>query len=151
MNTTKFYTEIAKHMEKYNNHKEIRACSIGDYEEFYFVTIKGDFGLFIPKKQFIFDIDKIAPQGLTDFTRIINRQEVAELAERYEIIEQNKKQIQALRPIRTLNKSLEVWINTDYLKYFTSPIIKIVSPTDPVFIYEFGQLAGLIMPVRMPK
>jgi hypothetical protein len=148
MNTTKFYTEIAKHMEKYSRHKEMRACSVGDYEEFYFVTIKGDFGLFIPKKQFIFDIDKIAPQGLTNFTRIINRQEVAELAERYEIIIQNNKQIQKLH---TADSKIECWINTDYLKYFTCPIIKIVSPTDPVFIYEFGQLAGLIMPVRMPK
>ena len=64
------------------------------------------------------------------------------------IIVQNNKQIQKLR---TADTKIECWINADYLKYFTSPIIKIVSPVDPVFVYEFGFLAGIIMPVRMPK
>lgn len=148
MKTVKFYQDIAKHMEKYQNHKEVRACSVCEYEQTYFVTIKGFFGLFIPQKEFIFDIDKIAPQGMTDFTRIINKQENAELAEKYEIIMQNNSQIQLLK---TADEKIKCWINADYLKYFTSPIIKIVSSVDPVFIYEFGVLAGLIMPVRMPK
>ena len=148
MKTTKFYQEIAKHMEKYQNSKETRACTVGEYEQAYFITIKGDFGLFIPQKDFIFDIAKIAPQGLTDFTRIISKQNNADFAECYEIIVQNNKQIQKLR---TADAKIECWINADYLKYFTCPIIKIVSPVDPVFIYEFGVLAGIIMPVRMPK
>ena len=85
---------------------------------------------------------------MTDFTRIINKQENAELAEKYEIIMQNNSQTQLLK---TADEKIKCWINTDFLKYFTCPLIKIVSPVDPVFIYEFGQLAGIIMPVRMPK
>ena len=41
MKTVKFYQDIAKHMEKYQNHKEVRACSVCEYEQTYFVTIKG--------------------------------------------------------------------------------------------------------------
>lgn len=65
----------------------------------------------------------------------------------FENIIKNGKQIQVQKFINS-DLEIESIVNTDFLKYLDSFSVKFQKSCGPVFLYEDGELVGLVMPIK---
>lgn len=50
--------------------------------------------------------------------------------------------------IKSKEDNIKCLVNTKYLEYFDNCEFKVLEPDKPVFIYEYGLFAGLVLPIK---
>ena len=139
MKIKKVYDEIIK--ASLNNEKAI--IFLGKLEDKIAVSTDGFIMYFVPEKDFIFDIEKIL-RGRGRF----NAKELTKDEPKAKPISKTGEMAELLGKIAV--KIGDKWINEKFLKVFENPEFKTTDNyIEPIYVYEKGELVGLIMPIRV--
>ena len=139
MKIKKVYDEIIK--ASLNNEKAI--IFLGKLEDKIAVSTDGFIMYFVPEKDFIFDIEKIL-RGRGRF----NAKELTKDEPKAKPISKTGEMAELLGKIAV--KIGDKWVNEKYLKAFENPEFKTTDNyIEPIYVYEKGELVGLIMPIRV--
>lgn len=112
------------------------------------VSLDGFCVWLMEKKDFPFDCGVLL-QGKQpfDFKKVIPREGTPAILTK-DMVEKEVGIVQKLSD----GKSMEVWINTKFLKNFAKDVtFQVTGIKSGVLVYENGTLAGMIMPVNMKK
>lgn len=112
----------------------------------------------IPSKEFFLDVDMLQElkrpmklESIKQFLKNANEGETAALTgERRIIVDKNKKL--EVAKIQGEGEAF-AWVQAKYLKYFEDDGVtfKITAWKNPVYVYEFGELVAMVMPVRVEQ
>lgn len=139
MKIKKVYDEIIK--ASLNNEKAI--IHLGKIEDKIAISTDGFIMYFVPEKDFIFDAEKIL-RGRSKF----NANELTKDEPKAKPIGKTGEMKELLGKIAV--KIGDKWINEKFLKVFENPEFKTTDNyIEPIYVYEKGELVGLIMPIRV--
>lgn len=99
----------------------------------------------IPQDNFLIDLEKAFPgkTPISDPKKLLNDSDAVAAVKTNEVRCYEKYNV-----IKIKNENTHAWINVNYLKEFEANCtFKIVNEKSPVFIYEFEELTGIILPV----
>lgn len=143
MKLNKIYSDIIKSCLKDGN------ILLGFYEEKVFVSTDGYLGYFIPKNEFLLNIDILlngrnSSTIVDSFKESMKNSNEAHLTGDLKVIEDKK-----IKAVKIENSKTYAWVNEKYLVNFENATFKISSPISGVWVYEDEELVGLVMPVRV--
>ena len=113
------------------------------------ITCDGKVVYFIPVRLFPLDIEQmICGRCLFEFEKILKEPEKAEAAK----LTNEIRVLEKLKVQKLNSQNHEVWLNTDYLKYFSKDACFIIyGEKSPVKVYENHVLVGLVCPVKIKE
>lgn len=143
MKINKIMTDLLKLVDK----KKITSCAYGIQDDYIYFTPDGHRLFKIYDKLFLIDLSK----ALSDKTPLNNPKRMFNVDKTEEAYKTNElKVIDGSKGtlVKIESENSHAWINTDYLKDFDSECtFRISNHREPVFIYELGEVVGLILPV----
>lgn len=132
------------HDEVLKQHFKEGRILMGHFEDKIVVSPDGFKCYLVPEKDFVLDIDKIlAGRGKFKAKEIFKGHEDAERV----VMTNEMKQVDK----KTLVKIDEKWVDKSLLKAFEpfSAFATMKSYSSPIYVYENGELVGLVMPHRV--
>lgn len=144
MKLTKIFTELLKLRDK--NETRLR---YGIQDGFIYYTPDGNRMFKIPEKEFLIDLTKAFPSlvSLTNVKQLFDDKgtEPAIKTNEMKLTMDGKATV-----VKFVSEKSYAWVNVKYLDYFTEEVTyKIIGRNKPVFVYEYGNLVGIILPVNM--
>lgn len=147
MKLNKIFTNILKTAA---NGKKVVNANYGIEDGYIYYIPDGHRMFRIPENDFLIDLKKAFPKKipLTNAKKFFeSRRDKEEAIKTNELktINSGKNTL-----VKIQSKNNHAWINIDYLKEFNSDCtFKIVNNISPVFIYEYEECVGLILPVKV--
>lgn len=149
-NSIKIQTEIMKHIKRYNEGKVPRNAVYTEVDDkkTIIVTMDGYVAYFFNSTDFYIDKSKMEKNDhLKNFYDVVKDQEPITPTG-------ISKKIKTGMTVELENKNFKVYIDEKFIKIFDKvENLGFVGKgeTKPVYVYEFDELVGFIMPIRMPK
>lgn len=103
----------------------------------------------IAEKDFLIDLGKAFPHKtpINDPKKMMNDSDAEPAVKTNEV-----KLYEKFTVIKIKSEKSQAWVNVDYLKDFdTDCTFKIMDEKSPVFVYEYEELVGLILPVKIEE
>ena len=144
MKITKILTDLLKSVEK-KKVLEINYSYQGDYIAF---LPDGHRAYRIHKNDFLIDLAKALPdkQPLS-LTNVFDDSHAQDAIKTNELREIDKKTV-----VKIAGYNVHAWVNTAYLKEFEDDCtFKVTGEKCPVYVYEQGELVGLVLPVDIKE
>lgn len=143
MRITKIMTDLLKAVDK----KKVQTYNYGADDDYIYILPDGYRGYRIPKELFLIDLEKALPNKtpLYDPSKIFDDSNTESAVKTNEIRAIDKGHV-----VKIKGETTHVWLNVEYLKEFeTNCTFKVIKPTSPVYVYEYEELVGVVLPVRM--
>ena len=151
MKMFEIYKECIKAYEDYKRHKAPRAVIMGEHDNFYFATTNGYNGYFIPKQEFLLNVDMItlgngATFNLDSFIKNANIATPATSTNEIRMGGKNNK----ITYQKIKNDNHEEWVEINLLKNFENSEFRMTDAKfSPIYVYEYDVLCGIVMPCRL--
>lgn len=131
-----------------NEKKKIKS-NYGEDKDFVYWIPDGIRMYKIPQKDFLIDLQKALPNKtpINDPHKFFNYGECELAIKTDEIKAIDKEQV-----VKIKSEKSHAWVNIKYLKEFESDCtFKISNSKNPVFVYEYDELVGLVLPVKIKE
>lgn len=146
MKINKIMTDLLKLVDK----KKTLKCNYSVDDDYIYYIPDGVRMFKISKDQWLIDLKKALPDKTPlnnpgKFFKVENSYEEAYKAKELRTIDKNT-------AIKIESDNSHAWINIDFLKEFEQDCtFKIGKPNQPVFVYEQGEVVGMILPINIKE
>ena len=147
------YLKVQQNLLKDVLSKKVKGYFFGVWEEKELVGISEYHVIWlIPRSKFVFDAEKLKELGVKELSSIKNMFSPGHYLQDDGILSGDMRILDGREAVKIEGKEGHVWVNRAFLNEFDKDrTFKISKSIAPVYVYEKGELVGLILPIKVDE